>query len=74
MRLIPGTMAPDFESTTSDGSTFKLSDLRPKPLWLAFFRYTSCMFCNFRIHEMTARFAELQDHGLQIAGTGERVE
>ncbi|MBI3179024.1 MAG: redoxin domain-containing protein [Deltaproteobacteria bacterium] len=61
MRLKPGDPAPAFSAVTSRGDTFQLSDVRGHKVWLAFFRYTACMFCNFRIHEMVAQAGELAD-------------
>jgi peroxiredoxin len=56
MRISPGQPAPDFTATALDGSEVVLSRLRGAPVWLAFFRWAACPFCNYRIHELLAQW------------------
>jgi peroxiredoxin len=56
MRIASGQPAPDFTATALDGSEVTLSRLRGQPVWLAFFRWAACPFCNFRIHELLAQW------------------
>lgn len=49
-----GQQAPDFSVELMDGTNFSLSQLRGKPVWLAFFRYAACPLCNLRIHQLTS--------------------
>lgn len=51
-RLKVGEQAPDFEVETLDGTKVSTSELRGKPVWLAFFRYAACPLCNFRVHQL----------------------
>lgn len=44
-------MAPDFEGKVFGGDVIKLSSLRGKKVWLGFYRFSSCFFCNLRIAE-----------------------
>lgn len=58
-RLQVGQQAPDFTVETLDGQTITLSELRGKPVWLAFFRYAACPLCNLRIHQLTSVWGRL---------------
>lgn len=51
-KLRVGEQAPDFTADTLDGGAVTLSELRGKPVWLAFFRYAACPLCNFRVHQL----------------------
>ena len=61
-----GQAAPEFEATNWKGDTIRLSDYAGKRLWLAFFRYASCPFCNLRVHDMIRRHEEFSNKGLAI--------
>jgi peroxiredoxin len=56
MPIAPGQPAPDFSATALDGSVVELARLRGQPVWLAFFRWAACPFCNYRIHELIAQW------------------
>lgn len=66
MRIAVHQPAPDFEAEVFDAPPLRLSRLRGKPVWLAFFRYAGCPLCNLRVHQMIGRFAEWQHQGLQM--------
>jgi thioredoxin-dependent peroxiredoxin len=53
-RLTVGQQAPDFSAALLDGTNLSLSQLRGKPVWLAFFRYAACPLCNLRVHQLTS--------------------
>jgi peroxiredoxin len=56
MRISSGQEAPDFTATALDGSEITLSRLRGQPVWIAFFRWAACPFCNYRIHELLGQW------------------
>jgi peroxiredoxin len=56
MRLTTGQPAPDFTANALDGSEVTLARLRGQPVWLAFFRWAACPFCNYRIHELLGQW------------------
>jgi peroxiredoxin Q/BCP len=58
------TMATDFTATTIDGKTFRLSDLKGKKIFLAFYRNGACALCNLRIHELSLRQNDFDRAGI----------
>lgn len=66
MALQRGALAPAFETTDINGQPIRLADLRGRPLLLAFHRFSSCPFCNFRVHQLKTRYAALHALGLEI--------
>ena len=66
MRLIPGTAAPNFDTTDIHGKNVKLSDYAGKKLLLSFYRYAACPLCNLRVHELIQRHHEFQAGGVEM--------
>jgi peroxiredoxin Q/BCP len=66
MRLVPGTLAPDFEARDHRGANIRLSELRGSPVLLSFYRYASCPLCNLRVRELTLAREELGTLGLHM--------
>lgn len=64
MPLRQGSTAPDFQTTDMFGSAVRLSDLRGRPVLLAFMRYASCPMCNLRVREMALAHERLSREGL----------
>jgi peroxiredoxin Q/BCP len=58
--------ATDFTSTTIDGKTFHLSDLKGKKIFLSFYRNGACALCNLRAHEISLRQQEFNKAGIEI--------
>lgn len=58
--LSEGTSAPEFEAESLEAGRVRLSALRGKPVWLAFFRFASCPLCNYRVHDMIARWSTFE--------------
>jgi peroxiredoxin len=56
MRVVAGEPAKDFTAVALDGKEVSLAGLRGQPVWLAFFRFAACPFCNYRIHELLAQW------------------
>jgi peroxiredoxin len=67
MRLLAGSMAPDFTADTVDGSTVTLSRYRGRMVWLCFHRYASCPLCNVNISHLIAAWPELKDRLVVLA-------
>jgi peroxiredoxin Q/BCP len=65
-RLTAGELAPDFEATTWDGKSISLGGFRGAKLWLAFYRFATCPMCNYRIHELSARFDDFERAGIRL--------
>ena len=66
MRIVTGTLAPDFTATVYAREPLTLSDLRGQKVWLAFFRYAGCPLCNLRVHQMIQRYDGWEKQGLKI--------
>lgn len=66
MRLIPGTIAPNFDATDIHGRNVQLSDYSGKKLFLSFYRYAACPLCNLRVHELIQRQKEFGDGGVEM--------
>jgi peroxiredoxin len=73
-KLTAGDPAPALQERSALGEPVSLDALRGKPVWVAFFRYTSCSFCGLRIHQMIARAERWQQRGLQILGVFQSPE
>ena len=68
MRLKAGDKAPDFTAKVWNGQDLKLSDFQGQKVWLAFFRYASCPFCNLRVRDIIRRHDEFKSKGLKVIG------
>jgi len=66
MRIMVGERAPDFTATAVDGSSISLSALKGQRVWLAFYRFAACPFCNLRIHEVAQRTAGFMAQGVRV--------
>lgn len=58
--------ATDFVSTTIEGKTFHLSDLKGKKIFISFFRNGACALCNMRAHEISLRQKEFDKAGIAV--------
>lgn len=58
--------AMDFEATTIDGKTFRLSDLKGRKIFLSFFRNGACALCNLRVHELSQLQHSFDSAGIKI--------
>ena len=65
--LQPGTEAPDFDLTLSDGKRFKLSDQRGKVIWLMFWR-AGCQACRVEMPYLSDLYRKYKDKGLLVLG------
>lgn len=63
-----GQVAPEFEATTYEGEPLTLESYRGAKLWLSFYRFASCPLCNYRIHELMARYDEFASAGIRLVG------
>lgn len=66
MRILAGTLAPDFTATVYHRDPLTLSSLQGNKVWLAFFRYAGCPLCNLRVHQMIQRYDAWERQGLKI--------
>jgi thioredoxin-dependent peroxiredoxin len=66
MRLAAGQPAPTFEVVDIYDNPIALHDLAGQKVMLSFFRYSTCPFCNFRVHQLIKHHAEFEQHGLKI--------
>lgn len=65
MRLFTPDQAPALDLVDIHGQPIAISRHGRLTL-LSFFRDAACPFCNFRIYELTSRYAELASRGLDI--------
>lgn len=63
-----GKPAPDFEEKLQDGSTFRLSSLRGKPVVLYFYPEADTPGCTIEAKGFRDHYAEFQRAGVQIVG------
>ena len=66
MRLQAGQAAPAFAVQDVHGRMIRLDDYRGRYLFLSFYRYASCPFCNLRVHELMQRRTEFKDFDLSL--------
>ncbi len=62
-----GTAAPDFELTSLDGKTVRLSDFRGRPVWVNFWA-SWCPPCRAETPDVQGAYAEKQGEGLVLLG------
>lgn len=70
MQLKAGDKAPDFELECLDGTKVRLSDYRGKKLFLSFYRFASCPFCNLRVHAIGELYPQIQTE-MEVLGVFE---
>jgi peroxiredoxin Q/BCP len=63
-----GMPAPDFELTSDDGSTVRLSDLRGKPVVLYFYPKDDTPGCTRQACGFRDAYAELEERGAVVLG------
>jgi peroxiredoxin Q/BCP len=63
-----GTAAPDFELTSDDGSTVKLSDLRGKPVVLYFYPKDDTPGCTTEACEFRDAYDVFRERGAEVLG------
>ena len=66
-RVARGGPVPDLAGTTLDGATFRLADLRGRPVIVNFWG-PSCIPCRAEFPLLKAKLAEHADDGLAIVG------
>lgn len=66
MKVKEGLVPPNFTVTDVQSQTHTLYDYRGQKILLSFFRNVYCPFCNFRVHELGKKSAELKEKGLQM--------
>lgn len=63
-----GKPAPEFELTSDDGSTVKLSDLRGRPVILYFYPKDDTPGCTKQACELRDAYSEYEERGAVILG------
>lgn len=66
--LEPGSTAPDFTLTATDGSTVTLSELKGKPVVLYFYPKDDTPGCTKEACAFRDRSTELAEHGAVVLG------
>ncbi|MFW9854978.1 MAG: redoxin domain-containing protein [Candidatus Thorarchaeota archaeon] len=67
MRVIEGQHAIKFQARDIYNNRIALDDFSAHPLYLCFFRYASCPFCNLRFSELITKYPRLHsEYNLQI--------
>lgn len=66
MKLKVGDAAPPFRLADTQGVIHATEDYRGGKLLLSFHRYAACPLCNLHIHELSAAYPFLDQHGLRI--------
>lgn len=62
-----GQRPPDFQATTTDGQSVKLSDYAGKPVWLTF-GASWCGDCRAEAPDLQAAYAKYEAQGLVVLG------
>ena len=66
-RLRVGELLPSFSVEDTDGNPVSSESLLGKPLLLMFYRGNWCPFCMGQVREITDRYRELIDRGVNVA-------
>ena len=67
--LQPGTPAPDFELHNQGGETIRLSDLRGKPVVLAFYPFDWSSTCTEQLSTYQSQLERFKDAGAHLLAT-----
>lgn len=65
MRLLAGQKAPPLQAVDIDGRPVVVPP-GDRKLWLAFFRYAACPFCNLRVAEIGKHAEQLERLGIDV--------
>lgn len=65
-RLLPGQIAPEFESADLFDTPISLAKYAGRPVLLSFYRYASCPLCNMRVRSMIVAHDRLAAKGLAV--------
>jgi peroxiredoxin len=65
-RLQAGALAPDFDVTDVHGRAVRLHAHRGRALLLSFYRFSSCPFCNLRVHRLLQHREGFEARGLSM--------
>ena len=66
MQLKKGSFVPPFKAKDLNGVAFDIESLKGLPVLLSFFRDTTCIFCNLRVHQMIKWLETNKTHNLQV--------
>lgn len=66
--LVVGKKAPDFELLAADGSTFRLSEQKGRPVVLYFYPQDDTEGCTLENQEFSALLPEFKALGVAVAG------
>lgn len=66
-RLAPGRVLPGFRARDLEGRSVGSQDLRGRPALYMFYRGNWCPFCRAQVREITDRYRELTDRGVEVA-------
>lgn len=66
-RLAPGQSLPRFEARDIQGRRVSSDELKGRPALYMFYRGNWCPFCRAQVREITARYRELTDRGVEVA-------
>lgn len=67
MRLKTGDTINDLNLKSIIDENFNIEDFKDKRIFLTFYRFASCPFCNLRINEIIKRYHELRDDFIMVA-------
>tara|TARA_S200000501_G_scaffold227804_1_gene213608 strand:- start:16425 stop:16961 length:537 start_codon:yes stop_codon:yes gene_type:complete len=67
MRLKPGDKIEELSLMSVDGKEFNIKDIKDKKIFITFYRFASCPFCNLRINEIVKRYNEFGDDFEMVA-------
>ncbi|MDH3915038.1 MAG: peroxiredoxin family protein [Chromatiales bacterium] len=65
-RLVTGQVIPEFQAKDVDGVQVGPADLRGRPVLFMFYRGNWCPFCMAQVKEITGRYRELSDRGVEL--------
>ncbi len=65
-QLTSGTSVIPFNLIDVQGTTINTENYKGKKLMISFYRYSECMYCNLRIHQLCQRYEEFKEQGLHI--------
>ena len=64
--LVPLSPFPAFEVSDLQGNMLDEKNLKKGKLLFSFYRYSECLFCNLRIHDLLKRLPDYEAKGLQV--------
>ena len=67
MKLKKGDILNDLSLPSTDGKIFNINEHKGKKIFLTFYRFAACPFCNLRINKIIKKYDQFGNNFLMVA-------